>query len=591
MLVAARTPENQAHRAQAVWYTRLSSAFRAVMACTIVGCTTLYGPQSLRTQLAYPAFSYVTAILIVSDSTLGDTIRGCWHALYATVQVVPASILSLWLVGPAWFSAGSAALGVAVSAFVVALPQSTHLVSKRIAFGQLVIVYVSAVIHGQQTGAIIDPVRVASSTALGAVASVVALLLPYPRLSYYEVRKLCRLYAENASERISLFVKAFSAQDNLTPLELISQGKPLAETGAKLLENIELMQEAVHWERVPIRPHFINTGDRLQEIEIWIRGMEMALTSGPSFPVSFINDELREVLARIEEQLGLKLEQAKCFLPLDATTAPETKGEKLDIPLQLTKTIIPTHKDLPAYFFFFCIKFLQHDSTITQNPDHLSDSSWKTNTEESRNSQEEAKSNFERITCGWNLTPSNERLVFAIKCSFSLGLAVFSGLIFNKENGYWAGLSIAISFATGTQPTFTVANTRAQGTAMGSVYGVLGCFIFKNFAEIRFLLLLPWIIFTSFLRHSRMYGQAGGISAVLGALLILGRKNYGPADAFAIARLTETFIGLFWLIMVELLIQPMRAATLVKKQLSLSLGTLQDCIEQIVPHSSKEKNP
>jgi hypothetical protein len=160
-----------------------------------------------------------------------------------------------------------------------------------------------------------------------------------------------------------------------------------------------------------------------------------------------------------------------------------------------------------------------------------------------------------------------------------MGFAVLFGLIFNKENGYWSGLIIATSFVTERQATFTVANARGQGTAIGSVYGILCCFIFQRFVDLRFLSLLPWIIFTGFLRHSRMYGQAGGISAVIGALLILGRKNYGPPNEFATARLVEACIGLICFIMAEILLQSARAATLAKTEFAGSLRALRDCID------------
>lgn len=170
-----------------LWRVRLCSALRTILACSIVGCTTLYGPETLQRLLAYPAFSYLTTILIVSDATLGDTLRSFWHAICATIQVTILSMPSLWLVGPARFTNSLAAVGVALCTFVVALPESTHLMSKRIAFGQIVIVYVGVVIHGAQTGTIKHLIHVASSTALGVVASVLAMFFPYPRLSYNEV--------------------------------------------------------------------------------------------------------------------------------------------------------------------------------------------------------------------------------------------------------------------------------------------------------------------------------------------------------------------------------------------------------------------
>lgn len=172
---------------QVLWRVRLGSAFRTILACTIVACTNLYGPAPVKHFVTYPAFAYVTTILIVSDATLGDALRGCWHAVLATIQTMTLSTLSLWVIAPARFSTGVAAMAVAFNAFVVALPESTHLTSKRIALGQIVIIYVGAVVHGAQTGPLMHPIRVASSTALGALASVLAMLIPYPHLSYSQV--------------------------------------------------------------------------------------------------------------------------------------------------------------------------------------------------------------------------------------------------------------------------------------------------------------------------------------------------------------------------------------------------------------------
>ncbi|KAK3226425.1 hypothetical protein Dsin_006287 [Dipteronia sinensis] len=567
-----------------LWRVRLASASRTALACGIVGCTTLYGPEPLRRIPEFPAFSYVTTILIVSDATLGDALRGCWQALYATILVMIPSILCLWSIGPGRFTSGLAAAVVAVTSFVVALPESTDLLAKRIAFGQIVIVWVGTVIHGAEIGVVMHPIHVASSTALGALASVLAMLLPFPCLSYYEVKKTCRLYAENASQRLNLFVKAFCAQNNTAAQDLISEAKSLFKAVAKLLVNIKNKQEGMLWERPQIRflkHNYIDPTEKLQELEIPIKGMELALTSCPSFPVGLIDQYLRDVLQILKAQVGLKIEQAKCYASFDATTAPETKKECIDKSLWNLKTISST-EDVPAFFFFYCLELLRNGLPIAPNIVRSIPDGSKTFTEESSDSKNEGECMLKRIrSCVLMLLPSSKSLVFALKCSISLGFAVLFGLIYNRENGYWSGLTIAISFANKRQATFTVANARAQGTAMGSVYGILCCFMFQKVVNFRFLALLPWIVFTSFLRHSRMYGESGGISAVIGALLILGRKNYGTPSEFAIARITEATIGLICFIIVEIIFHPARAATLAKTQLSGGLRALRDAIESI----------
>ncbi|GLT38903.1 hypothetical protein SLA2020_131190 [Shorea laevis] len=571
---------------ESLWRRRLGSALRMVLACSIVGCTTLYGPKSVRDLLEFSAFSYVTTVLIASDATLGDALRGCWHVLYASIQVMLPSVLILREIGPARFTAELAAVAVAVTAFLVALPNSTPLMAKRIAFGQAVIVYVGAVIHGAQTGTVMHPVHVVSSTALGALASVVAMLLPYPHLAFFEVRRACRIYAENASRRLNSLVDAFSAEDNRAAFVFLAEAKTLAKTGAKLVQSIRDKQEGMMWERPHLRfrkPNCMDPGEKLQDMEILIRGMELALTSCASFPVDMIDEMMRDFLQNAKVQIRLKLEQAKCSAPFDATTAPETKEEHTKKPLFGHRTISTT-QELPACFFLNCMKLLQDGSAIAGSIKCPVEKEDKTKTRESSD-MDKGKSCF-KIIQGSLLTIltqlRSERLVFAFKCSISLGLAVLLGLIYTKKNGYWSGLTIAISFDTGRQATFTVANARAQGTAMGSIYGIICCFIVHKFVDLRLLPLLPWIIFSSFLRHSRMYGQAGGISAVIGALLILGRTNYGTPAEFGIDRITEATIGLLCLIMVELLLQRVRAATLAKTELSRCLGLLQNCIEGIV---------
>lgn len=325
----------------------------------------------------------------------------------------------------------------------------------------------------------------------------------------------------------------------------------------------------------------MDLGEKLQEMGTPIRGMEIALTSCQSFPVSIVDEEeLKTVLRSL-------IEQAKCSVPFGATAAPQ---RTINFSENFYRNILITHEDLPASFFFYCMELL-NDLLMPQNPNcNMEIDSENTNTEESSHSEKQAaRCIFQKTRSLLNFRPTSQNLVFAFKCSVSLGLAVLLGLMYNKENGYWSGLTIAITFATGRHATFAVANARAQGTAMGSVYGILFCIILKKHVSFRFLPLLPWIVFTSFLRHSRMYGEAGGISAAIGALLILGRRNYGTPSEFAIARIAEASIGLVCFIMVEILVHPVRAATLAKTKLSRSFGGLHGCFKDMVLHDKQNK--
>ncbi|XP_015874136.3 uncharacterized protein LOC107411123 [Ziziphus jujuba] len=573
--------------ARALWRTCLASAFRSALACTLVGFTTLYGPASLRRQVAFPAFSYVTVILVITDATLGDTLRGCWLALYATVQSLGPAMLSLWLIGPARLSSSTTATAVALGSFVVAMPERTHLVAKRIALGQIVVVYVLAFINGVHTDAVMHTLHVAASTAVGILACVLALLVPIPRLASQEVKHNCELLVENDSERLKLLVKAFCAEDNTSARASIYQAKLVASSGNKFLQGVKKYQESMQWERLPLKflkqSRYTNSKNRMQDVEIPLRGMEMALNNNHTFPVTMIDEELKDGLVRLEKNMNVGT-----IFPCDSsTTVPESLAEDMKFP-QTLKTRPLTHRDLPPFFFLFCTKVLQSKllstkASCTSVQDNLIPNNGKLIDFSKHNSTSKSS-----IWSALGLKVKSQRLMPAFKCSLSVGFAVLFGSLYSRENGYWAGLPVAISLAASREATFRVANVKAHGTVLGTVYGVLGCFVFERFFPIRFLSLLPWFVFTSFLQRSRLYGQAGAISAVIGAILILGRKNFGPPSEFAIVRIVETFIGLSCSIVVDLALQPTRSSTLAKIQLSKCLETLQDCIDSVSLQASKD---
>ncbi|KAL4302744.1 hypothetical protein GQ457_10G010750 [Hibiscus cannabinus] len=571
-----RSAHQQHNRARALWRNVLSSAFRTALACSIIGIATLYGPASFQNQVAFPAFSYVSAILVVTDATLGDTIHGFWLAIYASVQSLGPAMLSLWLIGPAKLSNGTTALAVALAGMIVVLPESTHMVAKRIALGQIVIVYVIGFINGGQTHPIMHPVHVAASTAVGVLACVFALLLPYPRLACCEAKKSCKLLAENGSERLKLFVKALCAEEKTAASGFISQAKLLNAAANKLHESIKGFQGSMEWEKLPfkfLRPYYMNSGEKLREIEMALRGMEIALESVPSFPEKLMVDggELKDGLLGIEDHISLTIKQAKSFIPGDPLTVPESNAEDVMKFLQTLQAVPETHQGLPTFFFLFCMNLLHSE--------WLPKPTTKTRVKSEPIPSDKNGFSFKEVWSGCGLKSS--RIKPAFKFSLSLGFSALFGLMYSKPNGFWSALPVAISFAAAREATFKVANIKAQGTVLGTVYGVIGCFLFERFLPIRFFSLLPWFIFTSFLRQSKMYGQAGGISAVIGAVLILGRKNFGPPSDFAIARIIETFIGLSCSIAVELLFQPKRASTLAKIELSKSLEILHECISSV----------
>lgn len=344
----------------------------------------------------------------------------------------------------------------------------------------------------------------------------------------------------------------------------------------------------MQWERYPLQfliSYCKNPGDRFQELETPLRGMEIALGNS-QVPVPIMDERLKDGMDRVEGEISQNLHQLRSHMPCDTPTVPEsTHGQVMGF-LQKLETPPLNETDLPSYFFFFCMKLLHSQTramTIPQNPKKIEKKNpQKENQQQSNKTIENQNGlSLKGIWANWPTYLSKERITIGINCSLSLGFAVLFGLYYSKPSGFWSGLPVAVSFAAAREATFKVANVKFQGTVIGNVYGVLGCFIFERLVQIRFVSLLPWFIFTSFLQQSKMYGQAGAVSAVIGAILILGRRNFGPPSDFAIARIVETFIGLSCSIVIDLLLHPTRGATLAKVELTKTLGALEDSLSSI----------
>lgn len=168
--------------------SRCGAALRTAIACTIVGVASVYFPPSVRHLIKFPASSYVFAVQIVDDATLGDTLKCTFLIAYATIlSILPAMLMSL-VIRPVGMTALMASVGAAVSAFVVVMLGPPALVTKRIALAQIVLIYVASFDFKQpQPRPVMHPIPVLATTVVGVAAAVLALLVPYPRLAFYEV--------------------------------------------------------------------------------------------------------------------------------------------------------------------------------------------------------------------------------------------------------------------------------------------------------------------------------------------------------------------------------------------------------------------
>ncbi|XP_006664967.2 uncharacterized protein LOC102716927 [Oryza brachyantha] len=578
------------------WRSSLASGFRAALACTIVGVASIYAPPAIRCHLTFPAFSYVVTVIIVVDATLGSAVRAALSAVQATAMGAVPSVLPLWLAHRtgAGESVVATTVVVALSTFAVALPGSGA-VAKRIALGQIIIIYVArfrqeSMRRSDGDGAVLlHPANVVACTALGVVAALLAVLLPCPRLATQEVRANKAAYLEVAAERVRLLAHAFRLMQldaaagsssstyccgrrrQWVAACIISQADRAASAAALLRRRITSAQGDLQWERMPaLLKRWCGGGwDDDEEdqqvhdlIEMPLRGMEMACIQ--------MHKRAPNSSSICPTPTLTWLQQATDQVRLTLLTRRSCSG--MEMAKHGYGVVVP--EQLPPLAFLFCMDLLLHGSSPPKLPPADAASQCDGNT---KDDEEQRK----HRPWPWHKEARTTRLVAAAKCAFSLGLAVLLGLLFSSDHGFWAGLIVATTMATEREWTWALAIARAHGTALGSVYGALACLLIdkRRLMELRFLALLPWLILTAgFLKRSRAYGPAGGVAAAVSGIIIVGRRYDEPPMAFTVSRLVETFIGLACTVVADLVFQPAaRPSAKATKQLARCLATLACC--------------
>ncbi|KAI5060415.1 hypothetical protein GOP47_0024835 [Adiantum capillus-veneris] len=172
----------------------------------------------------------------------------------------------------------------------------------------------------------------------------------------------------------------------------------------------------------------------------------------------------------------------------------------------------------------------------------------------------------------------------AFKMSLAMGLGAILGSWFDRSKGYWADITLGLGFVgTAKGSSFKTAALRAQGTVAGSIYGLLVVLATKDFPFLRLVALIPWVVFTSFLRQSKLFGFSGAMSAFTGGVVILARTNKDSSDeSFTVVRIVEAFMGMASFIVVELLVMPRRAAGIVKIELISGLGKMKSHVGAVL---------
>ncbi|KAL3678779.1 hypothetical protein R1sor_021735 [Riccia sorocarpa] len=169
----------------------------------------------------------------------------------------------------------------------------------------------------------------------------------------------------------------------------------------------------------------------------------------------------------------------------------------------------------------------------------------------------------------------------AAKFSLAMSIAATAGILYDKNFAFWATVALGFIIQNHQGGIFRMANLRLQGTAIGSIYGYLMVIALHGNSQYVLITLIPWVVLLSYLRFSKLFGPAGVIAGLTAAIVMLGSTG-APIQDLAVTRITENFIGVLALILVESFLLSDRAVVLVRKELVSSLVDLRDCVKEVV---------
>ena len=458
-------------RRQGRWCSSVASGLRTALACSIVGLASLYTPAAVRRHITFPAFSYVVTVIIVTDATLGTALRGAVSAVQATLMGALPSVLALWLAhcAGAAESVLATSAGVALTAFAVALPESVGPVAKRIALGQIIIIYVAKFQQGERPTrafALLHPANVVACTALGVAAALLAVLLPGPRLATREARDKTRAYKVLAAERVRVMADAIvgeaaidaacSRQRRCQMAARTSEANRLASASTALLHRVNAIKEDVRWERGAVLDAAM--------VEMPLTGMQMALDMMMDKKCcnKLLDHDHHHIIMEMRDQIRLALLTPSSNK--QQTAAADGGGAFISKP-QISSLCLPTRKtttsqqpeQLAPWLFLFSLYQLRDGLLVANNANasvNMKVAPAAQESEEEGRRQQVAAATADN-PCRFRFR--RRQLLAAAKCGFSLGLAVLLGLLFSNDHGFWSGLIVATTFTTARESTWAVA--------------------------------------------------------------------------------------------------------------------------------------
>ncbi|KAL2650532.1 hypothetical protein R1flu_018660 [Riccia fluitans] len=261
------------------FFHKVTNGTRTGLGVLVVGML-LHYVKGLKKLVMFATFTPVMTIC-VCDSTVGKAVRNFITVGFLSLFNTAAAIIVYRFLRPP-IPHGAAVGCIGLFSFVISYPTSLWLLSRKIGLAQVAILYVTAQVDPDMD-TIMVPLKLLLSTMLGSAVGVVTLILPWPRLSVWEVLRIGKSTARSTSELMKAAVSAFSAPDEGSFSATVLHAKMLRKAALESLEELTEKQPEIWWELKASclkRNRFTNMIHGLSALNQHLTGMEMALHSG-----------------------------------------------------------------------------------------------------------------------------------------------------------------------------------------------------------------------------------------------------------------------------------------------------------------------
>ncbi|EFJ31133.1 hypothetical protein SELMODRAFT_409072 [Selaginella moellendorffii] len=590
-----------------MWKSRLLSSARTGVACLIAALLLQYAHGYVK-WTSFPAFSFILSFVIVSECpSLAKVMRDSWSVLFGGIQGLSLGMLAINLLGPS-VSIWTSLMFIFWSSMVIAYPSFSNLLTKRVALTVATHLHVIAYARQQDMDRIFYPLKLGATMVLGLACSILALTFPFPKFASVKARQQLIQSIEIISQAFDALLTMFCTRERFQRQSLRFQAKSLMEAGSKVILEVHNTDCFLPF-AVKAKSNYEKQVNKLMQ---HVKAMELAMNSS-----SCSDQELSDsAKASLEETMSQVREWSKSFAAkMNHPSGKESvDSDKLlkdgkEIMSQALETALslqdPSQLQAQICGLSFAHNarlFLAEATTMLQTTPNLSKVRSTLDTPESTpvsaspccklissvDPIEESKSEKE-TEFHWGFFSQilklydRERFIVALKISLAMVLGSYAGSTYNRYHINWTTLIIGMGFNAHRDGSFRVSDLRLHGMVLGTIFGYLVSFYTQSSSPIFSIVALAgWIVFTSFMKHNRFYGPLGNVSALIGAIFLVGHRKRVPLDSLAMLRLTQSFIGIAAFVVVEYLVFPRKVSVLAKSTLAAGLAALERCAKTVV---------